>query len=206
VEKGSSVGGEEMTRHSRPYLAYLSKSNGIFCGGALISPHAVLTAAHCLHNSTQWQQGLWEPIEWVEFNRHDSTDVHLVRMDLAEEDNVPHPLYDPTILNYDVALLFLPTEVTDIAPLLLNDDPDLPTDGEQLELAGWGSITPTEEDAFYPDVPYEVTVDYMTDEECAGELYLWTTAYGDWTFTDIMMCAFAPGKASCLGDSGEHFN
>ncbi|NXG53133.1 MCT1A protease, partial [Psilopogon haemacephalus] len=48
---GRIIGGHEVKPHSRPYMAYLSitsESKTSQCGGFLVSPHAVLSAAHCV--------------------------------------------------------------------------------------------------------------------------------------------------------------
>ncbi|XP_053856100.1 cathepsin G-like [Vidua macroura] len=48
---GRIIGGWEVKAHSRPYMAYLKIQTGsqtAYCGGFLIRPDAVLSAAHCL--------------------------------------------------------------------------------------------------------------------------------------------------------------
>uniref|UniRef100_A0A8C0I986 Peptidase S1 domain-containing protein n=1 Tax=Bubo bubo TaxID=30461 RepID=A0A8C0I986_BUBBB len=48
---GRIIGGWEAKPHSRPYMAYLSIRNvtgNSWCGGFLIRPDAVLSAAHCV--------------------------------------------------------------------------------------------------------------------------------------------------------------
>ncbi|XP_068067882.1 cathepsin G-like [Anomalospiza imberbis] len=48
---GRIIGGREVKAHSRPYMAYLKIQTGSqtsYCGGFLIRPDAVLSAAHCL--------------------------------------------------------------------------------------------------------------------------------------------------------------
>uniref|UniRef100_A0A8D2NJP0 Peptidase S1 domain-containing protein n=1 Tax=Zosterops lateralis melanops TaxID=1220523 RepID=A0A8D2NJP0_ZOSLA len=53
---GQIIGGREVEPHSRPYMAYLQVQNGSehsSCGGFLIRPDAVLSAAHCLEPKAQ---------------------------------------------------------------------------------------------------------------------------------------------------------
>lgn len=193
----SIIGGEEIKPHSRPYLVTVgtgpSDSRGHSCGGSLISPHAVLTAAHCVGGF------YWHPPEWVEFNRHDLlndtgvTRIYLNNTSQCDGDVIYHPDYNDFTSGYDVAILFLGTAVNDIMPVTLNTDPNSPAAGDSLDVAGWG-VT----EYGVPSVPSAVTLTYLTNEACTKKPY----RYKDEEITDSMMCAYAYQKDSCWGDSG----
>ena len=199
------IGGEIIKEGSRPYLVSVGSGEdgtGQDCGGSLISPHAVMTAAHCLFG-----KGNWDPPEWVEFYRHDlCDDSGVLRVYLSGDENQSdgdvffHPDY-PSTFDNDVAVLLLSTPIYDIKPVILNTDPDVPAEGAPLDVSGWGIIDEGygEVPRAYTRFPWAVTLDYITNEACTSDPYKWVI---DDDITDQMMCAFAEEKDSCSGDSG----
>ena len=136
------VGATEIVPGSCPYLVALA--GPISCGASLGSPHAVLTAAHCLFND----QGIWTPPQGVVFNRHNTDEpageitINLANTEVGG-DVVPHPRYNPNRnLDFDVAILFLPNAMNEIMPITLNLDPNIPAaQGDPLEVTGWGATS-----------------------------------------------------------------
>jgi secreted trypsin-like serine protease len=188
------VGGEEAIPHSRPYivsLGFRDSSPYHFCGGSLITPNVVLTAAHCL-----LEPGL--PVEWVEFKRHNLTqhEPGVVRMSVGASDQIPHPSFDSNSFDFDVAVIILPMTVSGITPVKLNKDSSVPAAGAQLDVAGWGATT-------NGGVPSEVlkftTLGYVTNEQCTSDPF----QYNPDGITKNMMCAFEENTDSCKGDSGK---
>lgn len=198
------VGGSEIKEGSRPYLVALGDGESAldqYCGGSLITPYAVLTAAHCLFVGSS-NNPVWLPPEWVEFNRHNlnDTDTDVIRMYLEDTtectgDAVYHPEYDQKSLDKDVAILFLPEPITAIKPVILNTDPKVPSDNAPLDVSGWGQT----DDGTLALVPNAVTVRYITDEACTRKPY----RFKDDEITENMLCAGSKDKDSCYGDSGE---
>jgi hypothetical protein len=106
---------------------------------------------------------------------------------------VYHPNYNATQFDNDVALVFLPNPVTDFTPVQLNEDKNVPKDGDKVNVAGWG----------YPsyDGPAEATLKYVPNEACSNKPYRWPEEY----ILDSTTCAvdYEKEKSICWGDSGE---
>ncbi|KAI9558950.1 chymotrypsin-like protein [Daphnia sinensis] len=185
------VGGTEAVPNSLPWQVALFIDDQYFCGGSLISPDWVLTAAHCADNATFFNIMLG---------------AHNVRLTAAEEPNrveyrsevyTIHPNWGPNLLRNDMALIKLPEPVTftdAISPICLAPATEPSHAGDPLHVSGWGK--PSDAATGISPVLREVDVVGITNQECVA-------AYSILTIRDSNICVSTlGGKSSCNGDSG----
>ncbi|XP_008152540.2 kallikrein-1 [Eptesicus fuscus] len=188
------VGGWEC-KHSQPWQAALYHYNHFECGGVLVDPQWVLTAAHCISDNYQ----LW-------LGRHNLFDEEDSAQYVQVSKSFPHPQFNLSLLknhtthpgedySYDLMLLRLaqPAQITDSVKAL-----DLPTQAPKLGstcyASGWGSTNPYPPE--YPDELQCVDLKVLPNNVCAK-------AHPQ-KVTDVMMCVgnLEGGKDTCAGDSG----
>jgi hypothetical protein len=113
---------------------------------------------------------------------------------------VYHPYYNEAERDNDVALIFLPNPVTDFTPVQLNEDKNVPKDGDKVNVAGWGAS----DKRFWAlnfRGPAEVTYNYVPNEACSKKPNRWPEEY----IRDSNLCAndYKTEKSICFGDDGE---
>jgi hypothetical protein len=129
-----------------PAVGTLTMGRVSFCSGALISPRAVLTAAHCI-NSASFQQ------QKIEFRIDIPLDGRRFRSVYAEVDQAKsqaHPDYKQEennaglllTLENDIAVVALKTPIHEVSPLPLNKQKiDETWLGRTVEIWGYGKIS-----------------------------------------------------------------
>ncbi|XP_028569107.2 mast cell protease 1A-like isoform X1 [Podarcis muralis] len=125
------IGGHEAVPHSRPYMATLKSELGFGCGGFLVAPQWVMTAAHCMEDMT------------VVLGAHDRSAIEDTQQVIGVESYHMHPEYNDDTNSNDILLLKLVYKATlnknvQMIPLPTSSS-DLP-DGTPCSLAGWGLI------------------------------------------------------------------
>ena len=195
------VGGVEATAHEFPFMAYLYYTGSVTshrCGGALIAPTWVLTAAHCVagYGASSFRVAMGMHSRYG--SNPDIQTSALTRI-------IRHPDYDSATYDYDIALLELTTpmvmtdQVATAAIGVLPTHAALYADGASTTVAGWGTTSYGGSSA---SILRKVTVPVVNNDRCDDAYLLLSTPQ---PITPRMMCAGntdVGGIDACQGDSG----
>ncbi|KAI2498694.1 peptidase [Fragilaria crotonensis] len=175
------VSGQDAQRWRYPYIVSLrSTTTGKHaCGGSLIAPDIVLTAAHCDNAERVWI-GVYSQSE--EFDtRHENIEI---------EQQIQHPLRR-TISDQDHDVRILKLRNVSSFPLIrLNQLAYVPQPGRKLSVIGWGRLSINEQGS---DILQQVNVTSRDFDVCS-RLYI--------PSPDIMCASGYNASGTCRGDSG----
>jgi len=192
---GRIVGGQEATAHSWPWQAHLAVCGKWYgnlecniCGGSLIHPKYLASAAHCVPDSASGtiimgahaiSHGGKQRIPVLKFHVHPSWN-------------------EPSMFDHDMSIIELknPAAITkEVIPICLPHKTTCFGTRTPCVVTGWGL---TDENGGFPDKLQEVAVRLMDPSTCKQYV-----GYKD-TVTDNMICAGyeSGGKDACAGDSG----
>ncbi|MGX7824954.1 S1 family peptidase [Actinokineospora sp. 24-640] len=180
------VGGTRASITEHPYMVYLATADGHqFCGGTLVAPTKVVTAAHCAGAMA-------------------ASDLRVVagREDKQAADGIVatvsavwvHPDYRSVTEGADVAVLTLAASLPyRLLPIAEADDTASYAAGTPATILGWGRVAEGGASSRYL---LKAQVPIYADADCA-------TAYGPFS-PKPMVCAGLPegGVDTCQGDSG----
>lgn len=187
------IGGQPAPKSRYPYaeVSLLLSETNHQCGGTLIAPDLVLTAAHCKE---------WFRIIQIDRHDFDSKTDHV--QTFRAESFVSHPRFKYETFEFDFAVIQLNGVVRNPRLVRLNNNSDIPKDGDEVAVLGWGAVDVS--NPFQPVYPSQLQIahlDYVSNRRCEGTRYNGQSLYRGEIFPE-MMCATRPGVDACNGDSG----
>ena len=203
------IGGVEAAAGAWPFMVVLidssatNSADGQFCGGTLIGPRHVLTAAHCV---TNFLGNTVEPSQILV--QIGGADLSFAPLSGTEQviGVTRHPLYNSSTLENDLAILKL-KNASAVTPLNLPavSGTALYPENTVGTVIGWGATKKlTDSNIYlYPLKLNQGSVPIAYDQTCSNEL-------GRYFRGETMMCAGQKASSagasgavdSCYGDSG----
>jgi len=182
---GRIVNGDDANVGDFPFIVRLSIDNAYLCGGTLIAPDLVLTAAHCVYNSGSAEvtagDALYYQSEPTEQTRSSSM-------------LMPNSAYGPFFITNDVGLIQLarPFDINEnVSPIALASAS--PVAGDQIIAAGWGKTCDSCGIATHLQ---QATLNVLDVQDCVDY-------YGSNTETKIIcLNSKQDATGTCNGDSG----
>jgi secreted trypsin-like serine protease len=187
------VGGTETTPYSRPYQVALLLNGSQGCGGTLISPNWVLTAAHCLDSAST--SNLTVQVGAHSISRRDGQNLRVSQIITHENWRGAQGIQT----GWDIAVLRLATPAgAAITPAKLPTaaiESQLASVGRYVTVSGWGL---TRNQGSPSDVLREVNLPVISNASCSTELRANLPA-------SVICGGGTGGVSACNGDSGGPF-
>ncbi|MEU7056820.1 trypsin-like serine protease [Streptomyces sp. NPDC046197] len=202
------IGGQTANFSAAPWMVQLwysdpATGDGFFCGGTLVAPAKVLTAAHCVAGQ-DWADNGVVVSGSAQLPSFDSSG-NVTSMNGGTANGVlhqwSHPSFDSTTIDNDVAVLTLDRPVAGkTLPITSATDTASYTAGTTATIYGWGRTSSTSNDI--SQMLQTATVPVNADSTCTG-------FYSGDFISGHMTCAGNPASgsdsgtvATCNGDSG----
>jgi secreted trypsin-like serine protease len=181
------INGELAVEGQFPFLIQLYNKTGhyTFCGGSLIGPYHVLTAAHCTVGAAASELQIWAGSLNLYDGQGTRVNVQAVYV---------HPDYDASTITNDVSVIRLVKPFAkSVGVRTVELAKTSAAVGTQVNVCGFGSIRPS--GGTYPDDLMWVRIPIVSHTKCENLL-------GGTIPNNQILCAYDPHQGTCYGDSG----